>query len=329
MKRILIDTNILLNFYRFHKEGQSFDMIDNLMDLIEKNKIDLLLPRQIKNEFYRDKYIVANIYKKDLEILNKKKIATPAFIKKSKDVIELNKTQNKLKSLSKKIIKEYEKRILNSRSKINSKINKLFNVAINIDDSPEILQRAYFRTLRRDPPRKDNNSFGDAIIWESVLDNYIDEDLTIISNDGDFASEINNREISEFLLDEWRGKTKNKLSLCRSLGEYINKQTKKITIKPVVIEEEKMLNFVETGTPLGYLSTSSIGSLGSDEKFLNIRGDVEGTNIFGNDDRFSINNDIVFPENRIVICNLCRHTYVDNIPTNLSSVCPRCGNINA
>lgn len=236
MTTVLLDTNILLNFYRF--SPQSIIMIDELLKLIKSKKIILLIPHQIIYEFYRDKSVVSNIFNEEIKKSHKIEFKIPPFLKSYKGVKELKKYLKKIKQLSNKIIEEHNSRISKPRSQINQKINKLIRAAITPKEKDLILQKAHYRTLRGNPPRKRNNSFGDAIIWETIIDEIRDNNLVIISKDGDFASETNENEINDFLKYEWQEKNKGTIKLFTSLGEFINTFSNKKVIKKDILEEE-------------------------------------------------------------------------------------------
>lgn len=239
MKRVLIDTNIYLNFYRL--SNQSLSSLTFLCSLIKEKKIALILPKQVKDEFLREKYTVAKAFSEKLE-KRKTDIQEPLFFKSYPKLIELKKLIKKQKEITEDVLKEHKKRISNPKSKINQSLEKLFSLAVKPDESKEVVEQAYFRTLRGNPPRKGNSSFGDAIIWETILNKFNDEDLVIVCADGDFASEVNSTEMNEFLLHEWTTKSSKSIKLFTNLGEFINDFTKKSTIKKKVIEDEKSLN---------------------------------------------------------------------------------------
>jgi len=248
MTKIIIDTNIYLNFYRLNS-GHSLEMLKNLNKLIADGKFKLVLPRQIEDEFIRNKNSRSAIYgdhilnfQKGLEVQFK----IPHLIKSTQKIEQIKRTVKKLQLLKENAVEDYKNRVFNPRSKINQQINQLFSHADRLSETDSILQRSWFRTLRGNPPRKDNSSFGDAIIWETILDQCVDEDLILISGDGDFASEINEEKLHELLSIEWSGKSKKKLSLYTKLGSFINQQSKnkKKPIKEETIQEEDRLNSI-------------------------------------------------------------------------------------
>lgn len=244
--KIIIDTNIYLNFYRLDG-GQSLEMLYNLNKFIKRKKFKLILPQQIEDEFIRNKHSGNSIYGE--HILNFQKgldveFKIPYLIKSSSKIEQIKKTVKRLKILKEKAVDDYKNRVFNSNSKINQQLNKLFSQALRPIETDVILQRAQFRTLRGNPPRKNNSSFGDAIIWETILDQCIDDDVTLISGDGDFESEINSGEMGELLIKEWNLKTDKTLTLYKNLGLFINKYSKKKQkpIKKETIEDEGRLN---------------------------------------------------------------------------------------
>ena len=236
MERIFIDTNKYLDFFRASEN--SIKTLDNLIDLIEKGKLELILPKQVSDEFIRDKDLIYLTFIKE----NFKKIKIPAFLKENDEIKNVNK-------LIDEIEKDYKDKFYDEKSRINISIKKIFKLAKTPKETDKILQLAHFRTLRGNPPRKNNNSFGDAIIWETLLQ-YSDKDLIIISGDGDWSSELENKTINPFLKAEWF-KNKNKsLKLYDNLGQYINENLNREEIPDKLIKEEKELSLSHVSRPV-------------------------------------------------------------------------------
>lgn len=229
--KVIIDTNIYLNFYR-KRADESLLFIKALIDLVKKGKFQLILPVQVKNEFLYNK---EQVVKEQLIALDSGldvKVILPDFIKKSREVKRLKSAVKTLIEVKNCTIVEYKKRAFNPRSNINKGISNLFKLA-SVLDGTELIQRAYFRNLQGFPPRKDNRSFGDAIIWETLLEHCSDDDLTIISADGDYSSDEKPKKIHSFLEAEWSDKTNGKtVVLYDNLGKFINDISPKIN-KPI------------------------------------------------------------------------------------------------
>ena len=333
MTKVFIDTNIYLNFYRL--SSQSLSSLSLLQDLIKKEKIELILPKQVKDEFYREKEVVANQFSEKLKQIKKVEIKEPLFLKSYPKVKKLKGVVHKLNVIAEDIIKEYKRRITNSKSKINKNLNTLFSKALEPEENNDILNRAYFRTLRGNPPRKNNKSFGDAIIWETILSADYKDDLFIVSYDGDFASEVYKTKINEFLYQEWQQKTKKNLKLYTNLGEFINDFTRKKIIKKEIIEQEKSSNFqsiqniypIISGVSQGTILASGVINPSANQVVLN-------DSILTNTAKISTNGLFVKPDNVVnineVICSFCSKPYSDlsgvHNPISGLNICPDCIN---
>jgi hypothetical protein len=222
-------------------------MIKTLNSLIRGGKFKLVLPKQIEDEFLRNKYGSSVIFKDHISNFEKGlsvSFKAPNLIKSSRLVGQIKGVVKKLNELKTKAVKDYERRVFSPSSEINRQLKKLFDGAIRPVESDTLLQRAWFRTLRGNPPRKDNSSFGDSIIWETILEHCVDQDLVLVSGDSDFESEIHGGSFHEFLKEEWVKASGGKdVGFYTELGTFINFQSKKAKkpIKEETIQEEKGL----------------------------------------------------------------------------------------
>jgi len=239
--KVILDTNIYLNFFR-ETDNQPLLYVKALLELIKNKKFQLILPVQVRNEFLINK---EDVIKWQINKINSGLNVTmqlPVFIEKSQEGKGLKSAIKMLGKLKNRTVKEYERRSLDPKSKINTGINKLFRVAKEVDGT-EIIQRAHFRTLQGYPPRKSNRSFGDAIIWETLLEYCADDDLIVVSNDIDYRPDKNSEIIHSFLATEWANKTNGKtVKLYRNLGKFINDNSpqKKKPITKELIEREEL-----------------------------------------------------------------------------------------
>ncbi|OGF21858.1 hypothetical protein A2Y83_01780 [Candidatus Falkowbacteria bacterium RBG_13_39_14] len=254
MKLIFIDTNIYLDFYR--PSEHSLDILTELIKLLEDKELKLILPKQVYDEFIRNKEGICSNFVKTIH-----NIKDPGFVDKEK--IE------KVNNLVKEIKDDYEKKVFSDTSEINTKINKLFKLAEKAKETKDLLDLAYYRYLKGNPPRKSDQSYGDAIIWETLLKDYSDNDLIIVSHDRDFAVELKGpKKLHPFLEYEWQQKNNKKIFLTDTLGEVINKITKKETIKKEAIQEEKKVSadywrkeFATMSVASGIVNNFGLGSV--------------------------------------------------------------------
>ncbi len=338
--RIIIDTNIYLNFYRLNGE-QSLEMLNYLNEFIKSDRFELILPKQIKNEFIRVKNSKKAIYED--HILNfQKDLKTnphiPLAIESFPKIRQIESSIKKLNTLADEATEFYKKNVFKSDSKINRQLDKLFTKASCREETDEVLQRAYFRTLRGNPPRKNNSSFGDAIIWETILSQYTDDDLVFISNDNDFGSEINKCKIHELLDEEWKEKTNKKLILYSTLGQFINKYKNKeeSPIAGKTIKDERNLNSIFAGIPHNNVCDPSIyRTVYNDTVYLDDRRGINSAIIdTGIENSFGMLNSTIFNGCKNIqlpkhnICSKCgRHYYNNGINSTFDGKCQGCQNI--
>lgn len=214
MKTIFIDTNKYLDLFCYKDTKDSLALLDLVIKLVNDKKIRIILPNQVQEEFDRNKEKVFLEFDKNAQ--NISSVCSP-------DIPFLDK--DKIKKINKQVAEvkaEYNKKLLEFRNLTTEKIEVLFGLCTKLEETEDIINKGHLRTIKRNPPGKGSDSFGDAIIWESLLENCSDSDIIIISRDIDFASRINNREINPYLKKEWHSKEQKNIKLYVSIVEFIN-----------------------------------------------------------------------------------------------------------
>jgi len=245
--RLLIDTNIYLNFYRMSDE--SLPALQEILKAMkEEDRLELLVPIQVEREFWRNKNTVARMFANDQEKIMKAipSLNAAPILQHTKEVKDINASRERLLGRQKGFLEKYEKRVTNPKSKLNLLIEKLFQDSTRIEESKEILKRANRRYLRKDPPRKRKNdeSLGDAIIWETLLDQATNEELYIIvTSDGDWVDPMDKARLNELMMREWKEKNGDtKVIRYSSLSEFVKKHLRvKETVIESALEEESEL----------------------------------------------------------------------------------------
>ena len=231
MLYLFIDSNIFLSFYHFSNED--LEELRKLVVLLEQKKVWLLLPEQVIDEFKRNREskILDAVKRVGDQKLNNE---FPQIYKEydeyaiMRENIQIYSKQKSL--LEKKLMTD----IQNKNLKADQIIQSLFNKAQRIPFTPDILNRAKIRFDRGNPPGKDN-SYGDAIIWESLLDtNFEDiddsDEFHFICDDKDFRSPINLDSFNSFLEDEWEKFQKIDLTFHRSLSSFFREKFPEIKL---------------------------------------------------------------------------------------------------
>jgi len=252
---ILIDTNIYLDY--FSMSSATITSLMKLLGLLKKRRLKLILIKQIKDEYIRNKKRV--IYETRNEILKQisrrlKSIQLPPPIRYSKEAKAVRKSISELGKNLKELLKKYDEEF-EKKTDIEKLIESIFRKAEYAEENDAIIQRAYTRYLKGNPPIK-RDSYGDAIIWETVLDKFSNNDLIIVTNDKDWYSTYDKKFLNELLLSEWKKKTKCKIKISSSLADSINPfLAMKAKIKKEIVDEEKAS---KPYLPSGYVTVSGL-----------------------------------------------------------------------
>jgi len=240
MKRVLLDANIYLNFYKTSDEV--LGNIDRAIEVIKKENFTLILPNIIREEIEYNKYRGVIDF---LEVIKNRSMSfsVPSFLKGNVEVKKLLKRHKDFQDLGKAVASMGANKIENPKSHVNRKISKLIDSAKLVHEKRSHINKAIFRYSRKYPPATpkkngSDRSLGDDVVWEMILSFFIDQDLIIVSNDCDYASENDSKVIDEFLLYEWGRVSHKEIKLYTTLGEFINDYSKK-KIKDTTINEER------------------------------------------------------------------------------------------
>ncbi|WP_146217457.1 PIN domain-containing protein [Chitinophaga sp. S165] len=231
--KILIDTNIYLDFYRSNKEG-----IILLSELIALDGV-IILTDQIIQEFERSREKVLRNVLKNFEQESRLGGFTSSLLSDMEDFRELEKARKLYNNKKDKVIKLITAMLDDpSEDKIAVFFKQLVNKAIAgnkvwyTDD--EIIKNAHSRKLIGNPPTTiDKYSIGDEINWEIVL-RHIDEDTIIVGRDNAFYDNFS------FLAKEFKKLTGHSL---KGVTDRITNALKIVGIRPgdVVETAEKLL----------------------------------------------------------------------------------------
>lgn len=255
---IFIDTNVLLDFYRL--SGGDLDELRRVAKLSENGKITLLLSEYLKDEFYRNREGVISIAINQFS-KSRTELYLPNLVRVYPDSEELKKVTDEFKKHMKSLTESLLEDIRKSSLKADSVISEVFNSTESTDVSSEIIQRGITRSTLSQPPGK-KDSCGDSIHWEWLLEIVPDgQDLTIISGDGDFESNLQKGSISSYLQDEWNKKKGSHCTLYKSLSAFFNKFFPDIWLADEVDKEcsieklDKSQNFLTTHNAIKKLAS--------------------------------------------------------------------------
>jgi hypothetical protein len=249
MIHLFIDTNRYLALYRFQKEG--LEEIEKLINSIRENKVTLWLPEQVKNEFDRNREgRLSEEYKKIEKLIPKIDDFESLNIPESKD--ELNKIRQvyntiidnkaEINSIVEDFKKKFEIKIKDESFLADTIINNLFSSAKFIPYDETVIKKAFRRFDLGNPPGK-NRSYGDSVIWETLLKDFPEgEDLHFVGFDNDFTSKLDKKQFSPFLIKEWSKEKKSKIISYNRLGDFTKAKIPEIESSDKIIEQETKID---------------------------------------------------------------------------------------
>lgn len=204
---LYIDTNIFLTFY--HLTNDDLDELKKLAILIEDEQISLFLPEQTRNEFLRNRDKSIN---DAITTLKEQKVTSryPQISKGYEEYVLLQEAYKSFEKHKNKIISKIESDSKDFKLNADILTYRIFQSAKRIENSTALIEKAKMRFDLGNPPGK-GKSYGDALNWEALMDYvYEDEDLCLVSDDPDYASLLDKKELNLFLKNEWdKEKIKN------------------------------------------------------------------------------------------------------------------------
>lgn len=237
MRLLFIDANIYLHFIR--PSNENIKSLDELEKLVNDKQILLIFPKITKNEFLRNISFIALNHQK---IIDERVPPTPNL--KEPEILEVYKTH--IESL-----KRLSSLYLQSVKSLRQRIIKLQKLGEELNETEGVLRKAYYRKIKGDPPGKKDH-IGDELVWEMLIQYCKDKDydLSIVTQDlrwGEIMSDSEDKTLSLILKEEWESATKGKISIFKTIGDFINDFTGKKKIPKEDIELEK-----QGGIPLVY-----------------------------------------------------------------------------
>ena len=255
---LFIDTNILLDFYRERKSDVSMKFLEQ----IEACKDRLILGSQVEMEYKKNRQLVI------LESLGKfgtpdwGKLTTPALVSESQAADMIKKSQKEIVK-QQKLISEKIQNILEkpgTHDEVYKVLQRVFKHESSLNLNRDSKRRFAIRRLARKrfclgyPPRKKgDNSIGDAINWEWIIQCAIDsgKDIVIVTRDGDYG--VNYKDswyLNDWLHQEFKQRVsqKRKILLTGKLSEALKIVHANVTDEMVAVEMQALIKSKATAT---------------------------------------------------------------------------------
>ncbi|MDP1635007.1 MAG: PIN domain-containing protein [Gallionellaceae bacterium] len=214
---VIIDTNILLNFFHFTKEDT--ETLRSVFASHKHGAVTVHLTEQVFDEFSRNR---ENKIKDSLKRFKELKFAAqlPAFMEQYGQYEQILQKSAELQELTKDISQKVDADVVENRLLPDFLIKDFFAKNETIPTTAELYGMAQMRVSLGNPPGK-SGSMGDAVNWVALLNAVPNgENIHVISEDGDFYSTLDENRPHPFLKDEWRRKKQAEMFVYKNLSSF-------------------------------------------------------------------------------------------------------------
>lgn len=252
--QLFIDTNIFLSFYHF--KSDDLEELKKLNILLNMQEITLLLTDQVIDEFNRNrekKIMDAVRHLKDQHL----NLKFPQLCKDYEEYQRLRDCQKEYEKEHSTLLAKISEDVKRKTLKADIIISDLFKSGKRIATTDYIISSARLRIETGNPPGK-SGSLGDAINWEALLTDSLDEeDIYFITDDKDYSSCVDSETFNEFLLEEWKQKRGTKLLYFKQLSSLFKTSFPDIKLAS---ELEKDLLIQELSNSENFMHTHRIAA---------------------------------------------------------------------
>jgi predicted nucleic acid-binding protein len=217
---VFIDTNILLTFFHFSKDD--LDALNNVFASHKHGSATVYLTEQVRDEFRRNREAkIKDALKRFTSMTFAPQL--PSFMRAYEEFELIGKLANELQEKAKAIAAKADKDITKQALLADQLIKEIFGKSEIIEVTDAVFMHAVRRNRLGNPPGK-VNSIGDAINWILLMSKVPNtEDIHIISEDGDFYSQLDESRAHPFLEQEWEEAKKSRMHVYRTLSDFLKK----------------------------------------------------------------------------------------------------------
>jgi len=224
---VFIDTNVFLSFYHFTSDD--LEELRKLGVLLQNERVRLFLPQQVVQEFRRNRENkIADALRKLRE--QRLNLQFPQFCKDYEEYEHLRQLQRSYSKVHADLVAKVIEDIQAQNLRADTVIRELFDLATVLPIDDETQGRARRRMELGNPPGK-QRSLGDALNWETLLENVPDEeDIYFVTDDRDFTPPLDPNAFNMFLLEEWLETKDSNLIFYKSLSTFFKAHFPEISL---------------------------------------------------------------------------------------------------
>ncbi len=246
---VFLDTNIYLSFYQLSSDD--LEELKNLAVLVRQGKIRLLVPRQVVEEFRRNREEAISDALKLLKE-QRRSLQLPQLARQYPEYAQAVKAQKEIVKALGQLVDHIQRDALSRALDADSVIEELFEVGHNIEISSKDINNAERRMRSGSPPGK-KGSIGDALNWQALLRHVRrGQDLHFVSDDADFYSPLAPAVLHEYLRHEWHEANRSEIKPYTRLSAFLAEHFPDIKLaseleKDILIRSlENAASFAET-----------------------------------------------------------------------------------
>ncbi|KVZ09031.1 hypothetical protein WL80_01290 [Burkholderia ubonensis] len=250
---LFVDTNVLLDFYSYAKDD--LGQLKRLIEHLHPDGICLHLPQHVINELERNR---ETKLKTSAEQFKKESFPTaiPRHMQDYPQAKEYSAAVDTALKMRTALINQAAADAGNKTLAADKVIEALVEKATVYPDDDGIYACALQRMQKGNPPGK-AGSVGDQYNWEFLLAGVPNENLHIVSKDGDYSSLLNTGKPHPFLHKEWKDRKSADLHIYGELRTFIDKyltsleeETAATKQAPEAPAEGEQTPTVDTPTPV-------------------------------------------------------------------------------
>jgi predicted nucleic acid-binding protein len=249
---VFIDTNVFLDFFAFSKDD--LVQLQKLVDSIRDGSLKLYLPREVIDEFDRNR---EKCIKETLDQLSNGKGPKdlPHLAYGYPQSTEFEKAVRAFEHARGKLIQILRTEAANKTLAADRLFESLRVAAGVIETSSEVLGAAQLRKALGNPPGK-GESLGDQLNWETLLRSVAAKsDLYIVSRDPDYKSPLDAGKPRQYLADEWKSRNGGDLRLYAEIKLLLDAYFPMIQLR---VDQEKKATISALENSLSFASTHEL-----------------------------------------------------------------------
>jgi predicted nucleic acid-binding protein len=248
VRALFIDTNVLLSFLKMRPED--LEELRKVCLLIRRERIDLYLPEQVRDEFRRNR--ASAIQTALTTARERRRPEYPGMMREHPQFAELAALDGKAGQLHSEILRKAADDARTAKLLADNVIDEMFSLARLLPLTTDLIDLARQRSERGNPPGKDR-SLGDAIIWESLLAAAPSGlELHLVATDSDWSLPLDVEDFDEYLAAEWAEKRDGQIRYYRRLSQFCSTHFPDIRI---AAEAEKDMDIVDLSESSSFRST--------------------------------------------------------------------------